>query len=149
MSRSILFGYSVAREDGKVVVTIEGPMAGQVMGGLAGRGPRGGRSPFPFGPLGSPAMGLATLFATGEEIAEDNADDAVEPSLADVFGQGFDRSYGEYEARLKAYREILAQSGEEEEFAFGGTREFVLDIDADIPGSTRKKGRGGRTKGAR
>lgn len=111
MSRSLLFGYSVAREDGRVIVTIEGEMAGEVMAGLTRRGRRGA-SAFPFGPLGSPSMGLASLFSAGEQPGVEGEDEEEEAggtqSLAEVFGQGFDRSYGEYEARLSAYREILA-----------------------------------------
>lgn len=57
-------------------------------------------------------MGLTSLFLAGEQAGAEDSDDEASPgaapTLAEVFGRGFDRGYDEYEARLAAYREILA-----------------------------------------
>lgn len=123
MPRSKLFGYSVEHEAGQVVITIEGSMAGEAMQRMsrgmpamrmAGRRGRGGRGmggmamPFPFDQLGSPSVALTSLFPpAGATPAGAIGTGAVETDIAQIFAQGFDRSYDEYDAKLQAYRAVL------------------------------------------
>lgn len=140
MPRSKLFGYSVEHEDGQVVITIEGSMAGEAMqrmsamrmSGRRGRGRGGGRGgglamPFPFDQLGSPSVALTSLFAPeGTIVAAASGGEAGDTDIAQIFAQGFDRSYDEYDAKLQAYRAVLAAQGDT---AADGT---------DTPASRRK-----------
>lgn len=135
MSRSILFGCSVTREDGRLLVAIEGERAEEVIAYFARR-TRFAGSRFSPEHLGSPSIGLTSLFA-GNEVAAPAADTCEEPDLAQVFGQGFDRPYAEYEARLKAYRDILAAEAQAE------------DEDAEAPHFEAKAPEGEPTRSGR
>lgn len=118
MSRSVLFGYTVERDDGKIVITLSGSMAGTVLDRMAHRGGGRGRGNpaaalFPFGALGSASVSLAPLFEPQAEIEpEPEEAESFEDDLKDVFGQGFDRNYQDFETRLVAYRELLTAPAE-------------------------------------
>lgn len=122
MPRTILFGYSVEMDEGTITISLSGSMAGAVLEDMAGRWGRGrrrggGRLPLlPSGWLGSGSVSLGSLLAQSAEPEEDgpedaNADAGAEadaPDLKEVFGQGFDSSYQEFEAKLLAYRELVS-----------------------------------------
>lgn len=113
MSRSMIFGYSVVQDEGKLIITVEGEMAGAVMTSLSHRMARANLPAFSLPPLGSPSMGVSSLFCANKpDIVEGtNVTDGL--GLAEVFGQGFDRTYSEYETRLRAYSDILAAQSED------------------------------------
>lgn len=145
MPRSKLFGYSVEHEDGQVVITIEGSMAAAAMQRLSGLPPagrgrgRGGRGgtrggglamPFPFDQLGSRSVALTSLFAPEDTLSTDTLGDETGTDIAAIFAQGFDRSYDEYDAKLQAYRAVLAAQGE--------TAAAAEKTETDTPASRRK-----------
>ena len=110
MTRSTLFGYTVEKEedDDSVVITVSGPMARTFLQRLAGD-PRNRHgtgllpAPLPWRALGSRPVEINT----GRERQPNGADD--KPDLKDIFGQGFDRSYSEFDAQLATYRSLLGQ----------------------------------------
>jgi hypothetical protein len=110
MTRSTLFGYTVEKEedDDSVVITVSGPMARTFLQRLAGD-PRNRHgtgllpAPLPWRALGSRSVEINA----GRERQPNGADD--KPDLKDIFGQGFDRSYSEFDAQLATYRSLLDQ----------------------------------------
>jgi hypothetical protein len=60
-------------------------------------------APLPWRALGSRSVEINA----GRERQPNGADD--KPDLKDIFGQGFDRSYSEFDAQLATYRSLLDQ----------------------------------------
>jgi hypothetical protein len=115
MPRSVLFGYVIEAEDGKLTVSISGPMAARMLEQLGSRRHRHGGGAFgsPFGWLGSAAVSLVPLLR-GEEMVEDCSEGEVaREDLSAIFGQGFDSTYGEFRERLDLYRALIEGENEE------------------------------------
>ena len=68
-----------------------------------GTGPGSCPPPLPWRALGSRSVEISI----GRERQPNGADD--KPDLKDIFGQGFDRSYSEFDAQLATYRSLLGQ----------------------------------------
>lgn len=107
MSDSLLFGYSVEENGGKFVITLAGTLAVPIMQDIAANiGPGGTGAPglptmFPYSLLASHAVRMAAQ-------AGSQADEQEDATLADIFGQGFDKDLGEFDRQVGRYRELLS-----------------------------------------
>jgi len=106
MAGSTLFGYTVEEDDGKLVITLTGSIAELLLRKYTAEGidqdPRLLSSLLPFGHLGSRPV----LFGSQTPRKMERQDHP--PDIKEIFGQGFDRSNGEFEAQLAEYRNLLA-----------------------------------------
>jgi len=106
MSDSLLFGYSVEENGGKFVITLAGTLAVPIMQDIAanigpgGTGAAGLPMMFPYSLLASHAVRM-TAQAGGDAEAQD-------ATLADIFGQGFDKDLDEFDRQLGRYRDLLS-----------------------------------------
>ncbi len=111
MSDSLLFGYSVEENGGKFVITLAGTLAVPIMQDIAanigpsGAGTTGLPMMFPYTLLASHAVRM-TAQAGGETEEQEDA------SLADIFGQGFDKDLNEFDRQLGRYRALLSATVE-------------------------------------
>lgn len=107
MSDSLLFGYSVEENGGKFVITLAGTLAVPIMQDIAANighranGAEGLPMMFPYSLLASHAVRM-----TGQAGAE--AEDQENATLADIFGQGFDKNLDEFDRQLGRYRDLLS-----------------------------------------
>jgi hypothetical protein len=117
MTRSTLFGYTVEVDDDEsVVITVSGPMARTFLQRL-GSDPRNrhGTGLLPA-PLPWRALASRPVEIKGGRERQLNGG-AEKPDLKEIFGQGFDRTFSEFDAQLAAYRTLLdeeqPQAGDE------------------------------------
>lgn len=107
MSDSLLFGYSVEANDDKFVITLAGKLAVPIMQDIAANiGPDAARATglpgmFPYSLLASHAVRMTAQ--QGDETEQHE-----EASLADIFGQGFDKDLDEFDRQLERYRTLLS-----------------------------------------
>ncbi|MEQ8451797.1 MAG: hypothetical protein RIB97_19185 [Nitratireductor sp.] len=110
MGDGLLFGYTVEETDGTFVITLSGKLAVPILQDIgANMGRRNGRDTdvpalFPFSALASNAVHLTAQDAEGAA--------AGEPNLEEIFGQGFDRDFAEFDQQLDQYRQLLQHYGE-------------------------------------
>ncbi|PSM16712.1 MULTISPECIES: hypothetical protein [Nitratireductor] len=109
MGDGLLFGYTVEENDGTFVITLSGKLAVPILQDIgANMGRKNGRDTdvpalFPFSALASNAVHLTAQDAEGAASGEAN--------LEEIFGQGFDRDFAEFDQQLDQYRQLLQHYG--------------------------------------
>lgn len=110
MGDGLLFGYTVEENDGTFVITLSGKLAVPILQDIgANMGRRNGRDSdvpalFPFSALASDAVHLTAQDAEGAAAGQTN--------LEEIFGQGFDRDFAEFDQQLDQYRQLLRHYGD-------------------------------------
>ncbi len=105
MARSTLFGYSIDDDNGKLVVTVNGDFAEEILRNLreqakAGRGYLLSRL-LPIKSLGRLLSRRVDLITPGEGGNEEDLD------MNQIFSQGIDEGFGSFDAQMKKFRESL------------------------------------------
>ncbi|MVA98373.1 hypothetical protein GN330_14080 [Nitratireductor sp. CAU 1489] len=110
MGDGLLFGYTVEENDGTFVITLSGKLAVPILQDIgANMGRKNGRDSdvpalFPFSALASNAVHLTAQDAEGAAAGQTN--------LEEIFGQGFDRDFAEFDQQLDQYRQLLRHYGD-------------------------------------
>jgi len=107
MSRSVLFGYTIEEEDGRIVITLSGSQANAVFRNLTSAS---GRRRSGVGGLLSPLAGLTSASVS---LTPAPTQENLNPDIKEIFAQGFDRSHSEFEEQLFAYRALLSHADTE------------------------------------
>lgn len=114
MATSTLFGYSVEDQEGKLVITIEGSYAEEILRYLR-EGLKSGKGTFLISQL-LPLNSLRRLMSASVNIAapeNDNSDSDEERPLTieEIFNQRMDQNYESFEQQLARMRESLKPEG--------------------------------------